>query len=255
MTKTMPEVELTVVAARRPALLARTLESFHQRLFRHFRLARASINIDPAWGGEVEAAECVTVMRSLFPDAVVFAPEKPGFTAAVKRLWSHSHAEYIFHLEDDWLLMEDVQPDDLSPFDDPTVAQVSLMAKEKNWDRAQRGDYHYVKRRARLLGVPLPYRIKRNAFTTSPAFTRGTFARGWAQLMDEAFDPEKQTYSGWNPPLEKFARGLRNYIHSGRQHYSLVVDTGREWREARNIEKKIIDGQSLWTLPPADPSV
>jgi hypothetical protein len=246
----MRDLELTVVAARRPALLARTLESFHQRLFRHFNLTRASINIDPAWGDASEAAECVTVIRKLFPGAVVFAPEKPGFTAAVKRLWTHSRADYIFHLEDDWLLMEDIEPSLLNHFNDATVAQVSLMAKEKNWDRAERGDYHYVKRRASVLGIPLPFRITRNAFTTSPAFTRGTFARGWAQLMNEAFDPEKQMYSGLNLPLEKFARGSRNYIHSGQEHYSLVVDTGREWREARNIEKKIIAGQPIWTEPP-----
>jgi hypothetical protein len=255
-----PSIELTIVAARRPSLLARTLESFQQHLFRHFKFSNASINIDPIWGDESEMKECIRVMQQYFPNARAFTPDAPSYCRAVKRLWSKSTADFIFHLEDDWMLMEDVDPSILDRFNDTTLAQVSLMAKEKNWDCARRGDYHYIKRRDKIFGlVPSPIRKRMPNFTVSPAFTRGEFARHWASLMDESLDPEKQAHSGVNAKLEKYVRPYRNYLYSGKQHYHIAVDTGREWRDARHIQKITIKGTSTWvavdpTSPPSAPS-
>jgi hypothetical protein len=241
-------IEVTIVAARRPALLARTLESFQANLFRHFQISRALINIDPVWGGQKDADECAALARKHFQEAAIFAPETAGFTAAVKRVWSNSRADFIFHLEDDWILNEEITPAILEKFNDPAIAQISLVSKEKNWDRSRRGDFHYVKRRSTLLGpIKLPWRAKVTAFTTSPAFTRGDFARRWARLMDEKLDPEKQSYMAINAPLEKYVRPFRNYLYPGKINEITITDTGRQWREAQNIEKKIIDGNSVWT--------
>jgi hypothetical protein len=249
MTQTSP-IEITIVAARRPALLARTLESFHANLFRHFQISRAVINIDPVWGDQKDSNDCASLANKYFPNATIFTPETAGFTAAVKRVWTATIADFIFHIEDDWLLNEEVTPSILSHFKDPLIAQVSLVSKEKNWDRARRGDFHYVKRRSTLLGpIKTPWRTKVTAFTTSPAFTRGDFARRWAALMDEKLDPEKQAYMGINPPLENFVRPFRNYLYPGKINEITITDTGRDWRNSQNIEKKIIAGKSVWTNP------
>lgn len=243
-----PAIDITIVAARRPALLARTLESFQSNLFRHFPIVRALINIDPVWGDGKDGDECVGIAKKYFKDPTIFTPEAAGFTAAVKRVWSRTKADFIFHLEDDWMLNEEITPAILDKFSDPSIGQVSLVSKEKNWDRARRGDFHYVKRHFNLLGpIKTPWRTKVPAFTTSPAFTRGDFARGWANLMDEKLDPEKQAYMGINRALENFVRPFRNYLYPGKTNEITIVDTGREWREAQNIEKKIIDGKSVWT--------
>ena len=244
----MPTLELTIVAARRPALLARTLESFHERLFRHFDFSNALINIDPIWSSQKDGDQCAALVKQKFPNAIVFAPEIAGFSAAIKRVWSNTKADFIFHLEDDWLLNEEITPTILDHFKEPSIGQVSLMSKEKNWDRAQRGDFHYIKRRPALFGgLKFPVRKKVYAFTTSPSFIRGEIARRWAGLMDEKLDPEKQTYMGVNPPLEKFLQQYRNYIYAGKQADITIVDIGREWRDAQKIEKKIVDSQSVWT--------
>jgi hypothetical protein len=241
-------IELTIVAARRPALLARTLESFHERMFRHFEFSHAYINIDPVWGDQKESEKCPETVRKYFPDATIFTPETASFPAAVKRVWTATKADFIFHLEDDWLLAEDITPSILDHFKDPSIAQVSLVSKEKNWDRARRGDFHYVKRPSTLFAsIKSPLRKKVPAFTTSPAFTRGDFARQWADLVDEKLDPEKQAYMGINPALEDFVRPYRNYLYPGKFNEITIVDTGREWREAQNIQKKIIEGKSTWT--------
>jgi hypothetical protein len=242
-----PPIEITIVAARRPALLARTLESFQANLFRHFQIAHALINIDPVWGDPNDSDECAAVAKKYFQNATIFTPETAGFTAAVKRVWTATKADLIFHIEDDWLLNEEITPAILDHFDDSSIAQASLVSKEKNWDRARRGDFHYVKRHSPLLGpIKSPWRKKVTAFTTSPAFTRGDFARRWAALMDEKLDPEKQVYMGINPTLEKFVRPYRNFLYPGKLNEITITDTGREWREAQNIEKKIIAGKAVW---------
>ena len=95
--------------------------------------------------------------------------------------------------------------------------------------------------------IKFPVRKKVHAFTTAPSFIRGDIARHWASLMNQKLDPEKQTYMGINPPLEKFVQQYRNYIYRGKSNDITIIDTGRQWREAQNIEKKIIDGKSIWT--------
>lgn len=243
-----PAIDITIVAARRPTLLARTLESFQANLFRHFQISRALINIDPIWGGIKDGDECAAIAKKYFHNPTIYTAESAGFTAAVKRVWTNTKSDFIFHLEDDWMLNEEITPAILEKFSDPSIAQVSLISKEKNWDRARRGDFHYVKRRSALFGlIKTPWRKNVPAFTTSPAFTRGDFARDWAGLMDDKLDPEKQAYMGINPALEEFARPFRNYLYPGKINEITIVDTGREWREAQSIEKKIIDGKSVWT--------
>lgn len=243
----MSNIELTVVAARRNALLRDTLNSFHARMFRNFRFDRVSVNIDPLWGDQKEESECVATVKSLFPNAVIYTPEKANHCSAVKRLWTNSQSQFLFHMEDDWNLLENIDPSILNLFSDPKIAQVSLMTKEKNWARSRRGDFHFVKRRPKLFGIiPSPFRKTIPAFTTSPSFIRGDFARHWAHLLDEAFDPEKQGYSQVNAPLERFTANYRNYIYSGKHFDNLIIDTGRDWRAARHIEKIIVEGKATW---------
>jgi hypothetical protein len=245
-----PAIDVTIVATRRPALLEPTLTVFQERVFRHFTLSEAFVNIDPIWGDEADERECIEIVQTLLPNATIFTPSTPGFCSAVKRVWTATKADFIFHLEDDWNVTEDIRPSILDSFSDPSIAQVSLVSQQKNWDRKRRGDFHYVKRHPRLFGfLKLPYRKKMTAFTTSPAFTRGEFARRWAFLMNENLDPEKQGYMGVNRPLERYFRPFRNYLYPGKLSEITIVDTGREWREARQIQKKTIEGKSVWTSP------
>ena len=52
---------------------------------------------------------------------------------------------------------------------------------------------------------------------------------------------------GVNSPLEKFVKPYRNYLYPGKLNEITIVDTGREWRDARNIQKEIVHGSSVWT--------
>ncbi len=243
----MTAIELTIVATRRPDLLAATMESFQARLLKNFTISRVSINIDPLWGDDQDEAQCCDIMRRHYPECVIYTPEQPGYAAAVERLWSKSTGDILFHLEDDWNLAEDIDASALGFFSDPATAEISLMCKEKNWDINKRGVYHYAKVKYNVCGLDLPLYRKVPSFTVSPSFIRGDFARRWASLMDLSLDPEKQARSNKNPSLTRYVSPFRNYVYTGKSVYNIAVDIGRDWRDTRNIKKSIVDGTSHWS--------
>lgn len=251
MGDSLDGIDVCLVATRRPDLLERTLASFHENLLRHFRVGRLIANIDPLFGTEADEARCRALIRDLAPDATIRAPETPCFTTAVAGNWLASEAGILLHLEDDWLLRRAVRPGHLQPFlDYPWLGQISFNHAGKHWDIRRRGAFSYASRARRVFGVKTPLRERRQNFLTGPSFLRGDFARGAARLMDPAFDPEKQFCRGHNPRLERYVADFRNLIVGEIGDY-YIEDTGRPWREARRIEKRVVGGQSYWSLPDA----
>ena len=238
-------MDLSIVAGRRPELLEQTLKSFSERVFCHFTFANVFINIDPIFGTEEDEAACLKVVETYFPAATVFRPEKPGFGAAVKRLWDNTQSDFVFHLEDDWVALTDLGEEVLGPFSAPNVMQVSFHTADQNWDIAKKGHLHQRNEYARVLGIKIPLFRTFPKFTTSPSILRGAFARNASSLMDVSRDPEKQFYSGVNAELEKLAAPNRNYIYSPRQT-PVIRDMGREWRDQRKIRKVIENTTSIW---------
>jgi hypothetical protein len=241
------EIDICIVAGRRPELLRKTLESFGEKLFGNFIIKNVIANIDPVFGNEAEHQQALNVVRSSFPAAIIHEPAHPNFCEAVRRNWTGTSSSVIFHMEDDWLLNAPIYPSDLLPFSvDPLTVQISLNAEEKNWDSRLKGDVAYKRRRMRLLGMRLPFKRKVPIFTTAPSFLRGDFARQAAKLMNPSFDPEKQFFWEVNPALEKYVRPSRNKIIGNGPDFP-ITDIGRKWRDERNIQKQVINSNSIWT--------
>lgn len=241
------DLDICLIAGRRPDLLKATLESFQRRLFGNFQIRNFYANIDPIFGTGTDGQAAADVIRSFFPKALITMPEEPGFCAAVQRNWSATSAEFVLHLEDDWLLNVDITPDIVTEFGDPQIAQVAFHSAEKNWDMKRRGKFHYCRRPVRVFGLPLPIKPKFPRFTTSPSFLRGAFARNAAKLFDVRLDPEKQFYSRRNSALERYVAPLRSSIFAIGNGF-VVHDIGREWREQRGIRKSIEQSTSVWTV-------
>jgi len=239
--------DLCVTASRRPDLLAITLESFSDRIFSHCKPDRVFVNLDPIFGSEENHLAVVSLVRDRFPAATIFEPETPCFGAAVKRLWSATEADYVFHMEDDWVANSDVTDEIFRPFEDPRIQQVSFH-RNQNWDFRKKGHFHEKKDYFRILGLKLPFYKATPQFTTSPSILRGEFARVAAALMDPGHDPEKQFYSSVNLELERFVKPFRNYIYS-QDGGPVIRDIGWEWRDTRGIQKVIKDGISTWEMP------
>lgn len=244
----MVSLDLCIVSGRRPELLAVTLDSFSQRVFCRLVPERVFVNLDPIFGSEEDHAAVLSIVRERFPEATIFEPETPGFGAAVKRLWLATRADYVFHLEDDWVANSNVDEDVFAPFEDKSIQQVSFHRNE-NWDFKKKGRFHEKRDYVRLMGIKLPFYTAMPQFTTSPSILKGDFARHAASLMDPSRDPEKQFYSSVNMELEKFAKPFRNYVFSP-AGTPVIRDIGIEWREARGIQKNIQNGTSTWEKTP-----
>lgn len=197
------QIDVVIVAGRRPDLLSKTLDSFSDRLFRHFDLQRIICNIDPIFGSVEDAQACAEIVARAHSHTKIFTPETKGYTEAVARVWAESTAPIFLHLEDDWLLNRDVKPSEIHAFEDPTVGQICFNHANKNWDK-KKGEYCYGRRRYKIGNIATPFKWKHPVFTVSPTFVRGDFGRHCATLLDPLFDPEKQFFKAVNPRLEEY---------------------------------------------------
>lgn len=223
-----------------------TLESFAGRVFSHLSFRNVYVNLDPIFGSEGDHDAVLSLIRDRFPSAIIFQPETPCFGAAVIRLWSATQADFVFHLEDDWVANRDIGDEPLACFKDKRVQQVSFHTAEQKWNIRKKGHIHERRKKIRILGFKLPFHTTTPRFTTSPSILRGTFARSAASLMNPQCDPEKQFYTGVNPTLEEFVRPYRNYIFSP-EGMPVIKDIGREWRDNRGIQKSVQNAVSSWT--------
>lgn len=225
---TLREIDVTLVSARRPDLVARTMKSFHANLFTRLPVRRLFVNIDPIWGTEADDREVERICREVLPDTeqVYRRPAQAHFCRAVKWLWSQPSGEWFLHMEDDWDLVRPIDLDQLQKeMRYPGIKQIALRRPPKLWRKSQTSPY----------------------FGTSPSFIDVPVGKMAASLMRPEMDPEKQFYKERNPELIAAVRPYRIRFHGGRFARPPIVDTGREWREARGIEKVVEGGLTSWT--------
>jgi len=245
-------MDLVMICGRRPSLLAQTLDSFGAKVFGHFTFANVIANIDPFMGDDADGDACADLLRAAFPPERtalhIFRPETPGFAAAVQRAWRATSSDFVFHLEDDWTAREDITP---QPFFDlmapPDVQAVTLVCATKHTRGLPQQTYRRITR------SPRGYILKDeliNAFSTSPGMFKGPFLRAAAELLNPAFDPEKQFYKGLNPALEELALPYRCMFLRGASQREAIDDIGRDYRDQLGLKKALVDGQAVWEASP-----
>lgn len=237
------DIDLVLISTRRHELLERTLSSFSKMVFPAFNIKKTIVNIDPLWGNEADHQKTVELVNSYFETSIILEPETPNFCAAVKRAWQNTSADFVLHLEEDWLALEVIVPSNIEKAFSTDVEELSLMNIHKNWNGKQ--VYHY----RRYQPWYLPFKIedlRKPIFSTSPSFWRGQFLRQCAFLMNDEFDPEKQFYSGVNNQLETFVSGKKCKFLIGKSSPNLVEDIGRDWHKQNNIRKTIKNTKSIW---------
>jgi hypothetical protein len=122
----------------------------HSRQLTGRHLPDLITNFDPIFGGETERLECRAVILSYFPNSVITEPDAVGFAGAVPRVWGATSGALIFHLEDDWVLNEEIHPDDVIPHMTGKSKSIVLVAKELRWNGHD--NFKYRRKRIKFLG-------------------------------------------------------------------------------------------------------
>lgn len=101
----MKKLDFCTTATLRPELLRATYSSFQQHFVDlDFKQHDLYLNIDRApVGSNISPEEVEDAAKSFFGRVVVRIGDPPSFPKAVKWCWTQTDADYLFHLEDDWL--------------------------------------------------------------------------------------------------------------------------------------------------------
>ena len=101
----MNDTVFTITAMQRPEILKQTLESFQfiSKLKDHI----CCINVDSFSNDLTKSNECIEIAEQYFGD-VIHSYGEGNFSKALKNVWLSAcmlQPKYVFHLEDDWLLL------------------------------------------------------------------------------------------------------------------------------------------------------
>lgn len=229
-------MDVTMTAVRRPSLLKHTLASFYSNLFcRIADYTRLIINVDPI-GEDVRPQEMIEVASGFFGHIYVNFPSKPSFPEAFKWCWGKSDAPWVFHLEDDWKLLREVNILEMMHIMDcePELASLRLPffnateTNMKNWNIhfPWNGDY---------FECPTDRR-KGAGFAGHPSLLRGKFVQRCAPLLDTMRNPEKQFHGG-NTKLVNEVLNWKYGVYGEPNSPKILEDIGAEWKAKHNFRK------------------
>jgi hypothetical protein len=97
------------------------------------------LNIDPIPNKNLETKikEMQNIAKSFFGNVILKAPNKPQFTSAQMWCWSQTTNKFIFNLQDDWILVEEVLVNELAAIleKNENLCQVALRGYDTNYSR------------------------------------------------------------------------------------------------------------------------
>lgn len=240
----MEKIDITMTATIRPSILKKTLESFYKNMFyKDFERFRLIINIDPV-GDKVKPKEVIRVCRKYFSKSqiLVTIPKYPSFPQAVLNVWNQVEANWIFHLEDDWILNKKIDIDDmisiLKDYNDLACLRLYKFKTPKGKKPTFFKSQYIYNKRGFYIAVD-----KKRQFGLNPVLIRGKFFREALPLMVNTKNPEKQfRYS--NEKMRNILMKWSYGIYGSPGNRVLVSDIGRTWLK-NNEYKKPTKGQFL----------
>ena len=221
------KIDLILIATLRPEILEITLNSFYHKLLKDFDV-RLIVNVDPIGDTKYTQQDVIKICKKYFPNMLSNMPAEPSFSKAVLWCWQQINSKIFFHLEEDWCLKSKVDVKNmLAPFENKEVVSVRLNITRNSKFKA------------------IDNLVITDAFSLNPSFFRSAFIKEKIKKFDANQDPEKQICknikSGLFPNPKFILYGKFN-------EKSLVIDTGKIWRENRSLDKwdSLGNGPSIW---------
>ncbi len=191
----------TTTSIIRPDILEQTYSSFGEGFEENLKDFDLFLNIDPV-PREEDPYENVKVAKNHFGKVSYRIANKPNFAVAVEWCWKHAKTDYIFNLEDDWILNEKVSIKELVEYMDKNQKLLHLSLHK-------------------LLGDPRPI--------LGPSIIRREFYSYWSNNFTYKKDPERQIrelgHFNFENRVELYWKG------------SVVGDNGKVWRGKRRYAK------------------
>jgi len=234
-------IDITITATIRPDLLYRTLKSFYDNCFNDYSYKIKNdnlhiiINIDPVGDtNNYKQHNIIDVCKKFSNNVTYNKPLKPNFTKAVKWVWSRCKSNYVFHLEDDWIL---TRPIDLmkliSYLDSDEVVAVKLFKKKY----PKKSPFTMFDVEYKYNGDDLFIATDSGTqFGLNPTLIKRSYIQEALPLMVDNLNPEKQ-FRRANPNMKDFVLKYKYGIYGIPGDEAMVIDTGTKWRNKRNIKK------------------
>ena len=218
-----------------------TLASFTKNLLNHFT-CRAIINVDPVGDtAKHSQMDVVEVCREYFDVVVQRTPESPSFAGAVQWCWRQVETDLFFHLEDDWILRREIDPNELvGLFKNGRVVGATLNRRNRKEALAT------LERENKPAIFHTNLYVNYPEVSLNPSLFRKAYLQSVANRMGEEQDPEYQASKLTANDSELFLWRITET--------PVLIDTGKYWRRSRNIIKSKSDQQfSSWrpAKPPA----
>jgi len=232
-----PEIDITMTAVLRPAVLSETLASIKEKICSgeddRYRLI---INIDPI-GENVQPKSVIKTAKKNFSNVVYNIASTPSFPQAVKWVWKNSTAPYIFHIEDDWLINQDIDIDKMISILDRYIKLSSLRLYKYKTTKAATINTFGCKWDYQLDGFYLARDWKKQ-FGLNPILIKREFIEQALPLMKDDVNPEKQfRYS--QEYMKKVISNWQYGIYSYPSNAPVVVDIGRRWINNTSFSKPV----------------
>lgn len=237
---------VTTTAVGRPEIFAKTLESFQKYLFRDFSKYELALNIDPVGSNSIN--EMIEIAHYYFGEnnCIIRTPALPQFAVAFKFVWCQvkSHHKYVFHLEDDWELLEEINLQDMVNIleEEEHLALLRLPAFHatngtmKNWNKFYIWNGKYFECPKELTLV--------TGFCGHPSLIKAEFVRDTAPWIDTNINPEKQ-FHHHNKRILEIVQRYRYGVFGFKTSTPIVADTGRKWIQKTEWRK---EGNKAWFL-------
>lgn len=227
-------IDITMTSVIRPEILRITLDSFCSNLFYDNKFNyRLILNIDPT-GEDKDPMEVVKVAKSFFDNVIYNIPKEPSFPKAVIWVWSKIFSDYVFHLEDDWIILRKISLKNMIEIlkENDELACLHFLRKDRD-----------KKKRVNLFGTSYIYKdnyyVSEKPFGLSlnPCLMKIDFLNQILNHMDETKNPEKQIR--YKNPLMQEIIGSWKYGIYGKpfQTKTIYGKNGLHWRNSMGLIK------------------
>lgn len=214
------KLQFSTCALCRPELIEQTYSSWTNKM-KGVNYKKMTLFIDVAPIPEEDSHkrnEVVKIAKSYFGNVITNLPEERNFPRALDWCWSSADADFLFHLEDDWRLEEEIHINQLIYImsKDPAIHQVSVRHVDHYW----------------------------KGLTFSPGLLKKLYYKAFAGKF--IHNQDKKVYMSYQGNPEAFMRQIQwdlgiSYeniaLYPEREDHRIVTDIGAAWKKARKFYK------------------